>query len=108
MAAKYKPCLVFTTAADQAEASRIGEALLQQSLAACVQYEAVRSQYIWHGELCSSDEIRLTIKTARHLYRAVEKTIRSLHSYDCPQIIMQPLAGGSKAYLAWAKALLRR
>lgn len=43
MAAKYKPCLVFTTAADQAEASRIGEALLQQSLAACVQYEAVRS-----------------------------------------------------------------
>ena len=28
MAAKYKPCLVFTTAADQAEASRIGEALL--------------------------------------------------------------------------------
>ena len=108
MAAKYKPCLVFTTAADQAEASRIGEALLQQSLAACVQYEAVRSQYIWQGELCSSDEIRLTIKTARHLYRAVEDTFPSVRGYDCPQTGTLPLAGGSKAYLAWAKALLRR
>ncbi len=108
MAAKYKPCLVFTTAADQAEASRIGEALLRQGLAACVQYENIRSQYIWQGELCSDDEVRLTVKTSRHLYRAVEKAIRREHSYDCPQIIMQPLAGGYKAYLEWAKALLRR
>ena len=105
---QYKPVIITTTAADREEAQRIGAALLEKKLAACVQYEAVRSQYIWQGELCSSDEIRLTIKTARHLYCAVEKNIRSLHSYDCPQIIMQPLADGSKAYLAWAKALLRR
>ena len=104
----YKPVIITTTAADREEAQRIGAALLEKKLAACVQYEIIWSHYEWQGETRIDGEIRLTIKTARHLYRAVEKTIRSLPSYDCPQIIMQPLAGGSKAYLAWAKALLRK
>ena len=56
-------CVVLCTAPDHESATRIGETLLQERLAACVQYEAIRSQYWWQGELCTDDEVRLTIKT---------------------------------------------
>ena len=34
----YKPVIITTTAADRDEAQRIGAALLEKKLAACVQY----------------------------------------------------------------------
>ena len=38
-------CVVLSTAPNRETAERIGEALLSEHLAACVQYEAIRSQY---------------------------------------------------------------
>lgn len=60
--------VVQTTTASQADAERIGLALLQQGLAACVQYQAIRSQYRWQGAVQCDDEVRLNIKTAVHLF----------------------------------------
>ena len=96
-----QPAIVLTTCPNQAEAERIGKLLLQQRLAACVQYEAIQSQYLWQGELCCDSEIRLTIKTAERHYPAVERLILEQHSYDCPQILLLPVSGGSEGYLKW-------
>jgi periplasmic divalent cation tolerance protein len=41
------------------------------------------------------------IKTTRARFKAVEKTIRELHSYDVPEIIALPIVAGSKNYLSW-------
>lgn len=102
----FKPVIITTTAATRAEAERIGRSLLEQQLAACVQYDSIRSDYIWNGEYCQSEEIRLTIKTARCHYSAVEKAIRAQHSYECPQILMQPIQRGFTPYLKWLKQQL--
>ena len=102
----YKPVIITTTAADRDEAQRIGAALLEKKLAACVQYEIIWSHYEWQGEMHIDGEIRLTIKSARCHYAAVEKTIRALHSYECPQILMQPVSRCFTPYLRWAKAAL--
>ena len=99
-------CVVLCTAPDHESATRIGETLLQEHLAACVQYEAIRSQYWWQGELCTDDEVRLTIKTRRALYDAVEAAIIRLHPYDCPQVLCLAVAAASAAYQAWALAAL--
>lgn len=103
---QYKPVIITTTAATQEEAERIGAALLAQKLAACVQYESIRSHYQWQGELHLDSEVRLTIKTARCHYAAVEKLIVQNHSYECPQVLMQQVSRGSAPYLRWAKAAL--
>ena len=97
-------CVVLSTAPDQTSATRIGEALLSEHLAACVQYEAVRSQYWWQGALCTDDEVRLVIKTRQALYAAVEAAILRLHPYDCPQVLCLAVDAVSAGYQAWATA----
>ena len=91
-------CVVLSTAPDRETAERIGEALLRE------RYEAVRSQYWWQGELCTDDEVRLTIKTRRALYDAVEAAILRLHPYDCPQVLCLAVDAVSAGYQAWATA----
>ena len=97
-------CVVLSTAPDRETAERIGEALLTERLAACVQYEAVRSQYWWQGELCTDEEVRLTIKTRQALYGTVEAAILRLHPYDCPQVLCLAVDAVSAGYQAWATA----
>ncbi|STZ76149.1 divalent-cation tolerance protein CutA [Bergeriella denitrificans] len=100
----FKPVIITTTAATPEEAEAIGAALLETGLAACVQYENIRSDYVWQGKICRDEETRIVIKTARCHYKAVEKTVLAHHSYDCPQIIMQPVSRGFVPYLRWLKA----
>ena len=102
----FKPVVITTTAAGREEAERIGRALLERKLAACVQYETITSQYLWNGEICRDDEIRITIKTSRHCYREIQKTIIANHSYECPQILMQNVSRGFVPYLRWLKQCL--
>lgn len=100
---QFKPVIITTTVAEPAEAERIGSLLLENRLAACVQYENIRSRYIWEGKICSDDEIRITIKTARCHFGAVEKIILQNHSYECPQILMLPIHRGHRPYMKWFK-----
>ena len=102
----FKPVIVTTTAPTREEAEKIGGLLLEKHLAACVQHEAITSQYLWNGEICRDDEIRITIKTSRHCYREIQKTIIANHSYDCPQILMQNVSHGFAPYLRWLKQCL--
>ena len=95
----FKPVIVTTTAPTREEAEKIGNLLLEKQLAACVQYEAITSQYLWN-------EIRITIKTSRHCYREIQKTIIANHSYECPQILMQNVSRGYAPYLRWLKQSL--
>ena len=102
----FKPVIVTTTAPTREEAEKIGGLLLGKHLAACVQYEIITSQYLWNGEICHDDEIRITIKTSRHCYREIQKTIIANHSYDCPQVLMQNVSRGFVPYLRWLKQCL--
>lgn len=95
-------CVVLTTAGDAAAAERLGQTLLKARLAACVQYDTVRSQYWWQGEICTDHEVRLVIKTLASRYAALEAMIVALHEYDCPQVVRLD-ATGSAGYVAWLR-----
>lgn len=101
MSDPIRPLVVQTTTATEADAHTIGQALLQQNLAACVQYEAIHSQYTWQGQIHSDAEIRLSIKTAEHLWAAVAEQIVALHPYTCPQILALPVAAIHPPYAQW-------
>jgi uncharacterized protein involved in tolerance to divalent cations len=92
---------VLTTTASEAEAETIADALLQDGLAACVQIAGIRSRYVWQGAVQREPEQLLLIKTRAELFEPVRARIRTLHSYDTPEIVALPIGAGDGDYLAW-------
>ena len=98
---------VLTTTASEAEAEAIAEALLAEELAACVQITAIRSRYVWKGEVRREAEQLLLIKTRAVLFEIVRAKIRSLHSYETPEIVALPIVAGDADYLSWMAGVTR-
>jgi periplasmic divalent cation tolerance protein len=96
---------VLTTAGSEEEAERIGTALLEQRLAACVQTVGpIVSRYRWQGKLEQEREWQCLAKTEARLYEQVEAAIREAHSYEEPEILAIPVLAGSRGYLDWISA----
>ena len=94
--------VVFITASSSDEARLLAETLVAEHLAACVSIVAqVQSTYMWEGRLEHSEECLLICKTRTGLFNRLETRVRSLHSYEVPEIIQVPITDGSEAYLSW-------
>jgi periplasmic divalent cation tolerance protein len=96
--------LILSTAPTRAEAAAIAEALVTETLAACVQLSPVESWYRWEGKVEQSQETRLHIKTSPALAGRVQQRLCALHSYDVPEFVVIPISGGSSDYMAWIEA----
>lgn len=84
------------------EAKRIANAVLVARQAACVTIvPTVQSMYWWEGKIAQEQESMLVIKTAANQYRAIENTIRELHSYKVPEIVAFSVKDGLPQYLEW-------
>jgi periplasmic divalent cation tolerance protein len=94
--------IVLSTAGSQDEARKIARHLVQQQLAACVNIiPHIESIYRWQGEMESSAEWLLLIKTTHQKFASVQDAIRRLHSYDLPECIAIAIEDGSSEYLDW-------
>lgn len=81
----------------------IARALVEERLAACVNVSQVRSHFIWEGTFSQEQEELLIIKTETRLAGKVGERIKELHSYQVPEIIVLPIAGGDDRYLGWMR-----
>ena len=94
--------IAFVTAASEEEAARIGQAIVGEKLAACVNIiRSIRSIYRWKGRIEDGQEVLLIIKTKEILFENLKKRVKELHSYSVPEIIALPLVGGDEQYLNW-------
>ena len=94
--------LVYVTTANSDEAAQIGEVLVTEKLAASVNILGeVRSIYRWEKEIHDKKEALLIAKTDTLRVDEIVDRIRSLHSYQCPCIVVWRLDGGNEAYLDW-------
>ncbi|HJZ81369.1 MAG TPA: divalent-cation tolerance protein CutA [Pyrinomonadaceae bacterium] len=90
------------TSADEPEATRIAETLVNNKLAACVQIlPGMQSIYVWKAKVQRDQEVLLLAKTTRANFAALEREVRAIHSYETPEIIALPVVAGSEAYLEW-------
>jgi periplasmic divalent cation tolerance protein len=93
---------VLTTVGSEEEAERIGAALVEQRLAACVQVVGpISSHYRWQGKVEHAQEWLCLAKTEAAHYTKLEAAIAELHSYDEPEIVATPIVAGSAGYLEW-------
>jgi periplasmic divalent cation tolerance protein len=99
--------VVLVTAGNLRESRKIGRALIESHLAACVNITAqVESIYRWQGKISTSREYLLIIKTTRSLFNEVKSTVARNHSYTTPEIISLPIIDGSADYLQWIDSSL--
>lgn len=95
---------VVTTVATREDALRIGRALVERRLAACVQISAIESLYVWQGSVQHEPEFRMVAKTTASAYARVEAAIRELHGYELPAIFAVPVERAFDAYADWVAA----
>jgi periplasmic divalent cation tolerance protein len=99
--------VVLSTCANEEEAGKLGRALVEERLAACVSVvSGVRSFYHWKGVVESSAECLLVIKSSRELFAPLRAAIDRLHSYDVPEVLALPIVDGAPSYLDWMDASL--
>jgi periplasmic divalent cation tolerance protein len=83
--------VVFMTAANGEEATRLADMLVGAHLAACVQIlPEMESVYRWQGKIERQSEVILLVKTTRV-------------KFDELEIIAVPVITGSAPYLDWLK-----
>jgi periplasmic divalent cation tolerance protein len=96
--------IILVTAGSEGEAEKIAQTLVEERLAACVNIiSPVRSIYRWEGKTQDDREWLLVIKTEQQHFADVEARVRSLHSYQVPEVIALPVVDGSERYLEWVK-----
>ena len=94
--------LLLVTTADRAEAERIGEALVGRRLAARGSvFPMIHSFFHAEGQLQRQHEALLLLKTSAARSAEAQAELRSLHSYENPQILEVPVSGGSAPYIEW-------
>jgi periplasmic divalent cation tolerance protein len=96
---------VYAVFATADEAERIGRAVIEEHLAACINIlSSVRSIYRWQGAIETADEVAAIFKTADHQVDALITRIAGLHSYDVPCIVSWSVDKLTAAYAAWVEA----
>jgi periplasmic divalent cation tolerance protein len=91
---------VSTTVEKREDAEKIAALVVEKRLAACVQVLGpVKSTYWWQGKVEDAEEWLCLMKTRQDLYKPLEKAIKSIHSYDEPEIVALPIVEGSEGYL---------
>ena len=105
MKSSEKFCWVYMTAGSVEEAKSIGQILVGQNLAACVNLlKNMTSIYKWEEKLEESQEVIMIAKTRKTLMPKLIETVNSLHSYDCPCILELPIQGGNPDFLSWIES----
>ncbi len=94
--------VVLVTTSSEPEARKIAELLLSRRKAACINIvPRVDSSFWWQDKLESARESLLIIKTKASLLSEIVELVKSVHSYEVPEIIALPIVGGNEDYLKW-------
>ncbi len=101
---KMQAILVTTTCDKKEVAGTIAKAVLENRLAACVQVLGpVESSYWWNHSICVDREYLIQMKSEKNLFSPLARLIKSLHTYEIPEIIATELCNVDDDYLAWMK-----
>lgn len=99
-----KLVVAYITAKDRDEAWRIGRALVEKRLAACINvWDGMRSCYRWEGKIEEASEAVLLAKTTESNADALVKVVKALHGYSVPCVVFLPVEGGNPEYLQWLR-----
>jgi periplasmic divalent cation tolerance protein len=91
-----------TTIDDEEKAKTLARGAVENRLAACAHIDQpFTAVYRWKGAIETATEWRISYKTTTGRLPELQAWVSKEHSYEVPEWIALPVAGGSDAYLAW-------
>ena len=91
--------LAITTCPEN-EADSIAYSLVEGKSCACANIiKGISSIYHWKGKIQTDTECLILMKTERNLTDRLYDSLKLVHSYELPDIIVLPIVGGLKDYL---------
>ena len=90
------------------EAERIGLAVVEERLAACINIlSSCRSIYRWQGRIEQAEEVPAILKTGAERVDGLIERITLLHSYEVPAITVWPVLKLPESYAEWVETETR-
>jgi len=94
--------LVYTTWPSIVEAELAGRKIVERRLAACINIlPGMISHYWWQGKIERAEEAVMLVKTRASLADEVGATVKELHSYNTPAVMVLPVESLDAAYHQW-------
>jgi len=103
-----KMVLLFLPCANDKEAEKVSQSLLEKHLIVCAKKTPVSSAFFWKGEMDKANEILLVMESTEENYEQVEKEVRKLHSYETFALTAVPVIKYSKGVGDWLKEGLKK
>jgi periplasmic divalent cation tolerance protein len=95
---------VYAVFASAEEAERIGKAVVEERLAACVNVLGpIRSIYRWKGAVENALEVAAIFKTTEAQADVLITRIAGLHSYEVPCVVTWPIDKMLGSYGDWVE-----
>ncbi len=102
-----QPIIVMTSCPNLELAKDIAKILVEKKLVACAQLTRnVESIYEWQGQIESSTEVVLSLKTFRLHWETIQTQIIKIHPYEIPEIIAVDMVSISEKYEAWMREVV--
>ncbi len=97
-----KILIISTTEPKRSNAEKISKFLIEKRLAACISLKEISSTYFWKGNIETSNEIEITIKSTLKNKEALINTLKSKLSNELPQIVLKEY-DSELDYFNWIK-----
>jgi periplasmic divalent cation tolerance protein len=99
--------IVLVTTASKQEAENIANHLLNDKLIACANIVGpVTSFFQWSGNVDRAEEYLLLLKSKGDLFSRLTEAVKTMHSYQVPEILAIQVTDGSRTYLDWLQTCL--
>ena len=94
--------LLQTTERDYQNAKKLAYLLLNKKITACISFNQIKSSYWWEGDIETTHEFQLIIKTLGKNLQELIDIIKQNHSYEIPELIYWRVTA-DKSYMSWLK-----
>lgn len=93
--------VLVSTYPDKKSIYQIAHVVVEQKLAACVNYTKINSIYSWKGKIEDAEEFLALFKTTVKSKQKLKEEIAKSHPYDVPEIVEIKMDNVSVPYMKW-------
>lgn len=102
-----KMAIFYLTCANDREADKISDALLEKRLVACAKKLPTSSSFWWKGKIDNAKEVLIMFESVEGNFDKVNAEVKKLHSYETYVLFSTPVSKTTKGVEDWLKKELK-